>query len=229
MTEPSTDATTSAVRILLADDHNLVRESLAKTVAAEPRYTIVGEAATGNEVLPQVMATNPDILVLDIAMPGEDGIQVATKVRQQAPDVRILFMTMHDDDTHLKRAMALDVAGFVSKRASADEFLEALRTVADGETYLSPDALRRVMGMAAGRVGKDMPNLSGREEEVLDCLVQGKRPAEIAEQLFLSIKTVKNHLSSIYVKLGVETAAQAVAKAYRIGLARVPEEGVEKS
>ncbi len=219
------EAITGEVRVLLADDHNLVRESLAKTVAAEDDYVVVGEAATGTEVLPQVLATRPDILVLDIAMPGEDGIAVAAKVREQAPDVRVLFMTMHDDDTHLRRAMALDVAGFVSKRASADEFLEALRAVAAGETYLSADALRRVMGMAAGRVASDLPNLSTREQEVLDCLVQGQRPADIAETLFLSVKTVKNHLSSIYVKLEVETAAQAVAKAYRIGLARVPEEG----
>ncbi len=223
MNDPATSGT---VRILLADDHNLVRESLAKTIAAEPAFTVVGEAATGPEVLPQVLATQPDILVLDIAMPGEDGISVATKVRAQAPEVRVLFMTMHDDDTHLKRAMALDVAGFVSKRASASEFLEALHAVAGGETYLSSDALRRVMGMAAGRVGQGLPNLSAREEQVLDCLVQGQRPANIAETLFLSIKTVKNHLSSIYVKLNVETAAQAVAKAYRIGLARVPEDGL---
>ncbi len=120
------------VRVLLADDHNLVRESLVKTVSAEPDFIVVGEAATGTEVLPQVLATNPHILVLDIAMPGEDGLSVAAKVRKQAPDVRVLFMTMHDDDSHLKRAMALDVAGFVSKRASADEFIEALQAVASG-------------------------------------------------------------------------------------------------
>ncbi len=212
------------VRVLIADDHNLVRESLAKSVAAEPAFEVVGEAADGTEVLAQVAATDPDVLVLDIAMPGEDGLSIAAKVRQQAPDVRILFMTMHDDDQHLRRAMALDVAGFVSKRANAEDFLEALRTVAAGETYLSPEALRRVMGMAAGRVGGDLPQLSAREEQVLDCLVAGQRPADIAETLFLSIKTVKNHLSSIYVKLDVETAAQAVAKAYRIGLVRVPDD-----
>jgi len=207
------------VRVLLADDHNLVRQSLAKTVESEPGFTVVAEAAAGTEVLPLVLSSRPEIVVLDMAMPGMDGLAVAEKLREQAPDVKVLFMTMHDDDMHLKRAMALDVAGFVSKRATADEFIEALQTVAAGETYLSPEAMRRVMGMAAGR-GADGPSLSPREEEILFCLVEGQRPADIAAKLFLSIKTVKNHLSSVYLKLGVETAAQAVAKAYKLGLVR---------
>lgn len=210
------------VRVMLADDHNLVRESLAKTIAADPGFEVIAEASNGSEVLARVRGEQPDILVLDIAMPGQDGLSVAAQVRESAPDVRILFMTMHDDDTHLRRAMALDVAGFVSKNVGADEFLEALATVARGEMYLSTDALRRVAGMASGRGGDVGPDLSARELDVLTGLAEGKRPQDIADELFLSVKTVKNHLSSVYFKLDVSTAAQAVAKAYRSGLVRPP-------
>lgn len=212
------------IRVMLADDHTLVRESLAKTVAAHPGFVVVAQASSGTEVLAQVAGHHPDILVLDIAMPGEDGLSVAAKVRRDTPDVRVLFMTMHDDDSHLRRAMALDVAGFVSKNVSADEFLEALATVAAGEMYLSTDAMRRVAGMASGRASDEGPDLSARELDVLTALAEGQRPQEIADSLFLSVKTVKNHLSSIYFKLDVKTAAQAVAKAYRSGVVRMAPE-----
>ncbi len=217
-----TDPIKPPVRVMLADDHNLVRESLAKTVAADPTFEVVCQAANGDEVLAQINGVRPDILVLDIAMPGKDGLTVAARVREETPDVRILFMTMHDDDAHLRQAMALDVAGFVSKNVGADEFLEALSTVASGEMYLSTDAMRRVAGMASGRTSDSAVDLSAREQDVLIALAEGHRPQEIADSLFLSVKTVKNHLSSVYFKLDVKTAAQAVAKAYRTGLVRPP-------
>lgn len=209
------------VRVMIADDHTLVRQSLIKTVTAEEGFEVVAEAENGEEVVSRISTLKPDILVLDVAMPKLDGFQVAKQVQTVAPDTKILFMTMHDDDVHLRRAVTLNVAGFVSKSATTDEFLQALKTVADGESYLSPNALRRVMHLASGQSGDGMTDLSEREYDVLRYLAEGDRPQEIADKLFLSVKTVKNHLSNIYMKLGVETAAQAVATAYRQGLVRV--------
>jgi DNA-binding NarL/FixJ family response regulator len=127
---------------------------------------------------------------------------------------------MHDDDGSLQRAVALGAAGFVSKSASIEELQEAVRAVRDGGSYLSSNVASRVMDLAAGRSQATTLGLTPREREILELLTAGNRPTEIGTSLFLSVKTVKNHLTSIYSKLGVETGAQAVAEAYRLGLVR---------
>lgn len=207
------------IRVVIADDHALVRQSVVKAVKQEEGFEIVGQADDGPSAVSTLLATRPDIALLDIAMPDMDGLQVAAEVRKTLPDLRIVFCSMHDDDASLRRAIGLDAAGFVSKSASIDELIEALRAVAEGGSYLSSTVAKRVMALAAGRGGGGGPALTAREHEILQLLTAGHRPNEIASILFLSVKTVKNHLTSIYQKLGVKTGAQAVAEAYRRGLA----------
>jgi DNA-binding NarL/FixJ family response regulator len=207
-------------RVVVADDHTLVRQSVMKAVRSEAGVEVVGEAADGPSVLTAIETLEPDILVLDIAMPGADGLAVAEQLRRDRPQLRILFLSMHDDDASLQRAVALGANGFVSKSASLEELLEAVRAVRDGGSYLSSGVASRVMDLAAGRTSASALGLTAREREILELLTTGQRPGEIAEQLFLSVKTVKNHLTSVYQKLGVQTGAQAVAEAYRQGLVK---------
>lgn len=210
----------STFRVVVADDHTLVRQSVIKALRTEPDVEVVGEAATGSAVLQSVEQHAPDLVVLDIAMPGMDGLTVAEKLRVDHPAVRVLFLSMHDDDASLQRAVALGASGFISKSASIEELLEALRAVRDGGSYLSSNVASRVMDLAAGRGSHTAVGLTGREREILELLTTGKRPGDIADDLFLSVKTIKNHLTSVYQKLGVETGAQAVAEAYQRGLVK---------
>lgn len=208
------------IRVVIVDDHALVRQSIVKTVASEPGMEVVAEASDGLTALRLVATHEPDLVVLDIAMPGKDGLAVAEQLRADHPGVSVLFLSMHDDDASLQRAVALGARGFVSKSASVDELLEALRAMRDGGSYLSSGVATRVMEIAAGRSTSSDLGLTAREREILSLLTKGKRPGDIADHLFLSVKTVKNHLTSIYQKLGVATGAQAVAEAYRLGIAQ---------
>ncbi len=205
-------------RVIIADDHTLMRQSLSKLVADTDGFEVVGEAARGDEVLALVAGTEPDVLLVDIEMPGADGLSIAQMLNDEGADVRVLFVTMHDEDAALRQAVRANAAGFVSKAATTDELLNALKVVAAGGSYLSPSIARRMMDLAAGRAAGAAQTLTERESEVLALLANGARPAEIAAQLYLSVKTVKNHLTSVYAKLGVSTGAQAVAEAYRQGL-----------
>jgi DNA-binding NarL/FixJ family response regulator len=208
------------MRVLVADDHTLVRQSIVKAVRTEPGVEVVGEAADGPAALAKVKELEPDLVVLDIAMPGIDGLAVAERLRREQPKVRIVFLSMHDDDASLQRAVELGANGFVSKSASIEELTEAIRAIRDGGSYLSSGVASRVMDLAAGRSSSTSVGLTSREREILELLTTGQRPGEIADALFLSIKTVKNHLTSVYQKLEVETGAQAVAEAYRRGLVK---------
>ncbi|WP_052667423.1 response regulator transcription factor [Nitriliruptor alkaliphilus] len=207
-------------RVVIADDHTLVRQSVLKAVRHEDGVEVVGEAGDGPGALAAVEEHDPDLLVVDIAMPGMDGLAVAEQLRREKPKLRVVFLSMHDDDGSLQRAVALGAAGFVSKSASIEELQEAIRAVRDGGSYLSSNVASRVMDLAAGRTPATALGLTPREREILELLTAGNRPTEIGTTLFLSVKTVKNHLTSIYSKLGVETGAQAVAEAYRQGLVK---------
>lgn len=205
-------------KVVVVEDHALVRQSLVKTVAAEPGFEVVAEAERAEQALEAVKSFTPDLVLLDISIPGFDGLQVAEKIKQMTPEAKILFLTMHDDDASIRKAVSIGADGYVPKTATTEELLQALHVVASGDTYLSPGIARRVMNLAGGRGGSPADSLTDRELEILALLASGARPAEVAERIFLSVKTVKNHLTSIYAKLGVASAAQAVAEAYRRGL-----------
>lgn len=203
-------------RVLVVEDHTLVRQSLVKTVAAEDGFEVAGEASRGDEAVQAIGRSLPDVLLLDITIPGGSGIDVAARVKAAFPSVRVMFLTMHDDDASISRAIGLGADGYVLKTASTEELIRALRTVAEGNSYLSPAIARRVIDLAHSRGSATA--LTERELEILHLLAGGARPVEVGERLFVSLKTVKNHLTNIYSKLGVQTGAQAVAEAYRRGL-----------
>lgn len=202
------------MRVVVVDDHALVRQSFVKTVAAEPGFEVVGETGRGEETLNLVNALHPDIILLDISLPGEvDGLGLAEQLKKIAPSLKIIFLTAHEYESSIRRAIEIGVDGYVPKSATMDNFLEALHAVRAGESYLSPTIARRVMDIASQR-RRSPWSLTERELEILCLLAEGARPNEVAEQTFLSVKTIKNHLTSIYSKLGVSTAAQAVSEAY---------------
>jgi DNA-binding NarL/FixJ family response regulator len=208
----------TSMTVLVADDHVLVRESVTRVVAAEPGFEVIAEASSGTDALDLIQSKEPDIVLLDITMPGLDGLQTAARIRQRFPNVRIIMLTMHEDDANIRAAMGISVDGYVSKGSGLEELVDALRSIAAGDSYLASGIARRVMHMAAGRSVNPAGTLTKREFEVLRLLAAGGRPADIASKLHLSIKTIKNHLTTVYAKLGVATASQAVAEAYRLGI-----------
>lgn len=215
MIEPSELSARDAsgvTRVVVVDDHTLVRQSVARLLAAEVGFRVVGEAGRGDEALELVATTRPNLLLIDVSLPGLTGLQVAAEVRKALPGTRVVFLSMHDDDATVHRAIALGADGYLLKSCTADELLQALRAVAAGGSYLSPQVTRSVLRRRRGG------DLTDRELEILRLLSSGERPAEVARELFVSVKTVRNHLASIYVKLNVQTAAQAIAEAFRRGL-----------
>lgn len=207
---------TVEIRIVVADDHTLVRQSVCKLLDGTEGMEVVGEAADGSQAVDMVRLHRPDVAVLDVSMPGMDGLEAAHKLRLDPGDVKILLLTMHDDDATLRRATEAAVDGYVAKTASTDEVVQAVRTVAGGGAYVSPAVAVRMMQVASG--SRPGSNLTEREVEILNHLARGFRVQDISDALFLSPKTVKNHLTSVYAKLHVQTAAQAVAEAYRSGI-----------
>jgi DNA-binding NarL/FixJ family response regulator len=212
--------TTPPIRIVVADDHTLVRQSVARLLNAAGGMEVVAEAGNGADAVQLVRLHRPDVAVMDVSMPGQmDGLAAAAAIRENPGDVHVVLLTMHDDDTTLRRATEVAVDGYVSKTASTEEVVQAVRAVVSGGAYVSSSVAMRMMRLASGsHQGND---LTDREVEVLRLLATGSRIQEIADALFLSPKTVKNHLTSVYTKLGVETAAQAVAHAYQHGLVSV--------
>ena len=205
--------------IVVVEDHTFVRQSLIRTLSAEVAFRVVGEAADASSGVEVVRKTRPDIVLLDVGLPGEDGLACAGMIRRDDPEQKIVLLTMHEDDATIRGAVSIGIDGFVPKSASTDELLRALGMVADGGSYLSPSVARRVMALAGGRATGVGSRLTDRELEILRLVAQGYRPRDVADRLFVSLKTVKNHLTSIYAKLGVTSGAQAVALAYQHGLA----------
>jgi DNA-binding NarL/FixJ family response regulator len=202
------------LRVLVADDHTLVRESIVKAVAVVDDVEVVAQAQDGPTALDRCRELQPDLVLLDVAMPGLDGLSVATELRKDLPGLRIIMLTMHDDVPSVERALTIPVDGFVSKSAPISELVSAIQTVRQGGRYLSNDLIDRGTSEGQGAPAA----LTTRERQILQLLSEGQRPGEIAQTLFVSIKTVKNHLTSVYFKLGVETGAQAVAEAFQRGL-----------
>jgi DNA-binding NarL/FixJ family response regulator len=201
------------VRVLIVEDHTLVRQSVAKGVGAEPGFIVVGEASRGDEALALARRTLPDVVLLDVTLGTPNGLDVAAALRAEMPGLRIIFLTMHDDEATVARALSLGADGYLLKTSSFDTLLSGLRAVSLGGSYLDPGVARHVMRRAASSGSI----LTERELEVLRLLADGRRPADIATTLYVSIRTVRNHLANIYMKLGVRTAGQAVAEAFQRG------------
>jgi DNA-binding NarL/FixJ family response regulator len=220
------------IRVLIADDHPLFRDGLRTLLESVPDMQVIGEATTGDEVLAQATTLQPDVILMDIKMPGTNGIEATRRIQQASPHIRILMLTMFEDDESVFAAMRAGARGYLLKGAVQEKTLHAIRAVASGEAVFGPTIATRLIhyfgGMRpAGTSGlaQFFPELTAREYEILALLAQRKSNADIAAQLVLSPKTVRNHVSNILSKLQVADRAEAMRAAWAAGLGQEPKEG----
>jgi len=209
----------SAIRLLLADDHRMLREGLRRSLE-ELGFTVVAEARNGAEAVDLAVAVKPDIVVMDVTMPELDGVEATRQIKDRQPEVRIVVLTMHADQDILTEAIRAGANGYLVKDCSTDEIALAIDAVAAGETALSPGLAASMLAEVRRQDGSQQQErvITAREEEVLQLIADGCSTPEVAEQLFISQKTVKNHLASIYQKLDARDRTQAVLQAVRMGI-----------
>jgi DNA-binding NarL/FixJ family response regulator len=208
-------------RVLLADDHAILRQGLARILARSGEVEVVAEAADGHEAVEQSMATRPDVVVLDITMPRLGGLEAARRIRKALPGTKVLVLTMHEDEEYVLEMVRAGASGYVVKESAASELLAAVRALRGGQAYFAPAAARAVSEayLAGGRLPEDpYERLTDREREILPLLAEGRTNAQVAELLFVSAKTVDNHRTRLMEKLGVHNAAGLVRFATRRGL-----------
>ncbi len=213
---------TSPIRVLIADDHPLFRDGLRALLNSIPQTKMVGEAANGEEVLEQAAALQPDVILMDIQMPGLNGIEATQRILQTNPDIGIIVLTMFEDDDSVFAAMRAGARGYILKGADQTEILRAIGAAARGEALFgAPIAKRLIRFFSAPRPSPSdqaVPALTEREREVLDLMAQGLSNVEIAERLVISPKTVRNHTSNIFNKLRVTDRTHAIVLAREAGL-----------
>jgi DNA-binding NarL/FixJ family response regulator len=213
-----------AIRVLIADDHAVVREGLHAVLGSEPDMAVVGEAATGKEVVERAADLGPDVILMDIQMPQINGIEATRRILDANPKIGVVVLTMFEDDDSVFSAMRAGARGYVLKGAHPTEILKVLRAVADGEAHFGPEIARRFVDFFSApkpsSPAEAFPELTSREREILDLIAQGHSNAKIAARLFVSPKTVGNHISHIFTKLRVADRAQAIVRAREAGLGR---------
>jgi DNA-binding NarL/FixJ family response regulator len=209
-----------ATRVLIADDNAEFRGGLRGLLDAQPDIEVVGEAATGRDALDDAARLQPDIVLMDLQMPDLNGIEATRRLVSASPHVGVLVITMFDDDDSVFAAMRAGARGYLLKGARKAETLRAIHAVADGEAIFSPAIARRLMGFFAEMqpAAHALPELTDREREVLVMITQGRRNTEIADALYISLKTVRNHVSNILSKLQVADRTQAAIRAREAGL-----------
>ena len=199
--------TAPPLRILIADDHAIVRQGLKLLIDSQPDMTVVAEAADGTAALEQARALQPDVVVIDISMPGMSGLTATRALKQRHPDMTVIVLTRHEDDSYLEELLRAGASGYVLKQSAPAEFLQAIRAVAAGGIYLDPAMTSRVAdGMFAGHVQVSdaaRATISDRETEVLRLVAVGHSNLEIAERLKISVKTVEVHKANAMRKLGL--------------------------
>jgi DNA-binding NarL/FixJ family response regulator len=215
-------ASADSLRILIADDHLLFRDGLRAMLMAAHDMELVGEATTGDEAVSLAAELQPDVVLMDIQMPGLSGVEATRRIVQASPHVRILVVTMFEDDRTVFAAMRAGARGYVLKGANYAEMLRAIQAVSCGEAIFSPSIAVRLMEYFANiqpaAPSPVFPELSDREREILDLIAQGRSNPEIAARFVLSPKTVRNHVSNILNKLQVADRAQAIVRAREAGL-----------
>jgi DNA-binding NarL/FixJ family response regulator len=213
------------IRVYLADDHELVRYALRSLLDCEPDIEIVGEAADGDAAVEHVAELTPDVLVLDMRMPGPGGVEVCRRVKDRSPDTRVLILTSFDDDEEVFGALSVGAAGYLLKGSRADNVAHAVRSVAEGQAVLEDSVAQRVIaGRGNGANGNGLANgsvLSDRELEVLGLMAKGYSNKEIGRELWIGETTVKTHVSHILRKLEQGDRTQAVLHAVKLGLVSV--------
>jgi NarL family two-component system response regulator LiaR len=211
---------TDNIRILIADDHAIVREGLRSLIATEPGMELIGEAVDGNEAVQKALALRPDITLLDIVMPGKSGIEAIEEIKQKDSNARILVITSFAEDEKVFGAVKAGALGYLLKDASPQELLEAIRDVYRGEPSISPSIAHKLMRelQRTSNLPPTEEPLTVREVEILKLVAQGLPNQEIAEELVISERTVRNHVSNILNKLHLANRTQAALYALREGL-----------
>ncbi|MDQ0973454.1 two-component system response regulator NreC [Neobacillus niacini] len=211
------------IKILLVDDHAVVRSGLKMLLNTNPEMEVIGEASEGNEGIKKALKLKPNVVIMDLSMPhGKDGLSATGELKKQMPEVNILILTMHDDEEYLFRAVQAGASGCILKSAPHDELMSAIESVANGNAYLHPAATKRLMEEYLGSLKtgtNDTYNLlSDREKEVLTLIAKGYSNKEIAEQLVISVKTVETHKGNLMEKLQMKTRPELVEFAVKKGL-----------
>lgn len=203
------------VRVVVADDHPIVRQGVVALLGDEPDIDVVADVADGRAAVSAALADDPDVVLMDLRMPVMDGVEATEAIRERRPDVAVLVLTTYDTDEAIVRAVEAGAAGYMLKDSPTEALVDAVRRAASGETVLAPPITRRLMQ----RMHKVSPDaLTAREIEVLREVANGNTNAEVAERLHISEATVKTHLIHIYDKLAVSDRAAAVARAYEKGI-----------
>jgi DNA-binding NarL/FixJ family response regulator len=210
------------LRLLIADDHPLVRSGLRALLAAAEDIEVAGEAATGEEAITLAESLQPDVIVMDLRMPGINGIEATRRIMQAHPHIRILVVTLFEDDDSVFAALRAGARGYILKDANEVEVLRAIRAVSSGEAIFSTTIAQHLIDFFAtprpAQTATPFPDLTDREREILGLIAQGRSNAEIAQSLVISMKTVRNYISSIFSKLQVADRAQAILRAREAGL-----------
>jgi DNA-binding NarL/FixJ family response regulator len=211
-----------AIRVLVADDHAIVRTGIRHVLETEPGFTVVGEASNGAEALALALELAPDVAVLDISMPGVSGLQAAAELRSRCPDTRVLILSMHDNTEYVLESLRAGVHGYLLKDNAAAELGAAIRAVCRGESFFSPPVARQLGAVVRGELARDHPDalalLTARERQVLVGVAGGRTNKEIAQELRISHRTVESHRESLMRKLGVYTVAGLTKIALEEGL-----------
>ncbi len=211
-----------SLRVLIADDHPLFRKGIRTLLRATPGIEVIGEATTGQEVIELANALQPDVILMDLQMPGINGIEATRQILHSSPHIRILVVTLFEDDASVFTALRVGARGYVLKDVQEEEILRAIRAVGNGEAIFGAAIATRLIDyFAAPRpvVAKELfPTLSEREREILQLIARGSTNSDIARQLTLSVKTVSNYVSNIFSKLQVTDRAQAIIRARDAGL-----------
>jgi len=211
------------IRILIADDHPVLRRGLRALIEEEPDMEVVGEAGNGLEAVQLAERLRPDVVIMDISMPELDGLEATRRIRERSPSTYILILTVHAHERYLFPVLKAGASGYVRKTAADEELVEAIRVVARGDVFLYPSATRMLLDdylaqVRAGREQDSYESLSEREREILRLLAEGYTNAEIAQKLSLSVKTVETYRTRIMEKLHLRTRAELVRYALRKGL-----------
>jgi DNA-binding NarL/FixJ family response regulator len=207
------------IRLLVADDHPVVRDGLRAMLATQPDMELVGEAATGTQAVAQAQALLPDVVLMDLQMPELDGPGAIATLRQQTPEVRVLVLTTYGTDADITRAIDAGATGYLLKDAPREQLFAAIRSAARGESVLSPSVATRVLGRMRAPAEEA---LSPRELEILQAVARGLSNKDIGRQLYVSEATVKTHLLRVFSKLGVDDRTAAVTVALERGIIRLP-------
>src|SRR5215470_6910172 len=207
----------AGIKVFLLDDHEIVRRGVKDMLEAEPDIVVIGEAGTAQSALARIPALMPDVAVLDVRLPDGDGVSVCREIRSRHPEIACLMLTTFGDDDALFDAIMAGAAGYVLKRIRGTDLVSAVRTVAAGQSLLDPEATRRVMARMREPAHADpLASLTDQERRILELVGEGLTNRQIGERMFLAEKTVKNYVSALFAKLGMERRAQAAAYAARI-------------